>query len=202
MTEREIARGPGRVHHHLPRGLALGIVLDRRAQQVAADRNEQQQQHDRAGENPAHRALGWQHAGEGEAAQRIVLALVGCDLPDGDRDIAVALARHRKPRRAQRDLASGARIDGAFGDHPPIKPEAERAERGGDQRAVSRKIEADVVLLHRQIGQVDVVFRRAPDGQAGLVDHPVTDNLAAGGGEIDGADQECHRASLTSRRTR
>ena len=201
VLERQFAAGPGRVHHHLPRGLAVGINLHRRAHHVAGDRHREQQQQDRARKHPAHRALARQHAGEREAAQRVALAFVSGDLADGDRDIAVAFARHCQARRAQRNLAAGARIDGAFGDHPPVEPEAQRAERRDAQRPVRLRGDAHMVLLDREIGQVDVVFRSAADGEGGLLDHAVADQLAPGGGEIDGADQECHSQPLTSRRT-
>ncbi len=88
------------------------------------------------------------------------------------------------------------------GDHSPIQPEAERAERRSRQRAIGRKVDPHMALFHRQIGQVNVAFGRAANGEARLLDHPIADDLTPGGGEIDGADQECHCRPLTSNRTR
>ena len=66
---------------------------------------------------------------------------------------------------------------------------------------VRRGVDPQVMLLDREIGQVDVVLRCAADSEAVLSERPVAHDLAAGGGEVDGADQESHRPPLTSSRT-
>ena len=69
---------------------------------------------------------------------------------------------------------------------------------------IGRRVDPHMVLFDREIGQVNVVLGRAAHGEAGLVERPVAHDLAPGGGEVDGADQERHRRRLllTSSRTR
>jgi len=123
-------------------------------------------------------------------------------LADGDTGRPICLAREGQPRCAECNLAPGARVDGALRNAAPIQPEAQRTERHGRQRPVCRKFNPHMALFDCEIGQVNIAFRRPADRERFLLHHPVADDLTPGGGEIDGADQECHCRPLTSSRTR
>ena len=62
------------------------------------------------------------------------------------------------------------------------------------QPPVRSRHDANMALLDREIGEVDIVLRGAADGQLGLRQLALADDLAPGRGQVDAADPEHHRA--------
>ena len=60
----------------------------------------------------------------------------------------------------------------------------------------------DMVLLDRKVGHHDIVGRCAADCQRVAFDNAVAHDFTPGGGEVDGADEECHDPPVTNNRTR
>ncbi|QYU70901.1 hypothetical protein J4558_12655 [Leptolyngbya sp. 15MV] len=95
-----------------------------------------------------------------------------------------------------------ARVERGIGGGAPVEPEAERADRHGAQAAAAGGLDPQVLLLDRQVGQGQIVVGRAADRQVRPGGGPLAHDLAPVGGQVYGADQECHRPPLTSSRTR
>jgi len=96
----------------------------------------------------------------------------------------------REDRRAQHDFRPFVGIDHCRGHSAAVDGEPQRPHRFDLQLASGCRLDPQVLLFNGKIGQMDVVFGCAPDHQAGLIELPLTNDLAPAGGMVDGSDQE------------
>ena len=200
MREAELAGAPARIHDRRAFGIVIG--LHPIAGEIGVDGHCEEGEQDGDKADPCHCPFAGQGGSESETFDRIGSLGLFVLLLDGDRDRPVTILRQRKAIAGKTQLDPFARVEGRRCGVAPIHCEAERADGLALQLAPRYRLDPRVLLLHREVGQVDIVLRRAADGQRILRDLAVAHDLAPALGDVDGADQESHGPLLTSNRTR
>src|SRR5690606_11957954 len=143
---------------------------------------------------PGERPLAREHAAERKAAERLrLVGRLARNLADDDGNAAVRLALELQAVGAEFELAALPGIDRGVGRRAAVERKAERADRLQVQPAALGR-NPNMLLLYREVRQMDRVLGRATDDQRVAGDLALADNLASDRGDVDRADDKAHGA--------
>ena len=199
VRKAELAGAPTGIPCHLVDAICTGLLV--LARQAAPDRyHEERTEYDEHAD-PCRGALAWHGTGEVEPADGVAIAEFALLLRDGDQRLAVGFASKGQRVETQRKRSTTRRIERDRGLPVPVESEVAAADCLDRQLATVAGRYRYMVLLDREVCHHNVVGRCAANAQPIAFDRAIAHDLAASSGVIDGPDEECHVALLTSNRT-